>query len=53
VIGNLLFTQEQAGPPEAVVCQGTRTGREIWRYEDEVRFGAHLHAGRLRAAQST
>jgi outer membrane protein assembly factor BamB len=38
VIGNRLFTQEQWGKQEAVVCYDASTGDEIWAHEDAVRF---------------
>jgi outer membrane protein assembly factor BamB len=38
VVGDRLFTQEQRGPSEAVVCLEAATGREIWAYEDAASF---------------
>lgn len=38
VIGGRLFTQEQAGEAEAVVCLDAATGRRIWTHEDDARF---------------
>ena len=38
VIGNHVFTQEQRGELEAVVCLALDTGVEIWRHEDKLRF---------------
>jgi hypothetical protein len=38
VAGQLLFTQEQRGPMEAVVCYDADTGREIWKREFEARL---------------
>lgn len=38
VAGNLLFTQEQRGPMEAVVCYDATTGREIWSRQYEARL---------------
>jgi outer membrane protein assembly factor BamB len=38
VAGNLLFTQEQRGPMEAVVCYDAATGREIWHHQYEARL---------------
>ena len=38
VAGQLLFTQEQRGPMETVVCYDAETGREIWKREFEGRF---------------
>lgn len=38
VVGNRLFTQEQRGPKEAVVCYTADTGGQIWEYAVEARF---------------
>jgi outer membrane protein assembly factor BamB len=38
VAGNLLFTQEQRGPREAVVCYDAGSGREIWNRQYEARL---------------
>src|SRR5436190_4650895 len=38
VAGNLLFTQEQRGPRETVVCYDAATGREIWNHQYEARL---------------
>ncbi|HEV3145054.1 MAG TPA: PQQ-binding-like beta-propeller repeat protein [Gemmataceae bacterium] len=38
VVGDRLFTQEQRGPKETVVCYNAGTGDELWVHEDEVRF---------------
>ena len=38
VAGNLLFTQEQRGPMEAVVCFDASSGGEIWNYQYEARL---------------
>jgi len=38
VAGRLLFTQEQRGPKETVVCYEADTGREVWIQEIEARF---------------
>lgn len=38
VAGNLLFTQEQRGPLETVVCYDATSGREIWKHEYEARL---------------
>jgi outer membrane protein assembly factor BamB len=38
VVGTHLYTQEQRGDNEAVVCYHTDTGAEIWSHEDESRF---------------
>lgn len=38
VAGDRLFTQEQRGEKEAVVCMDAATGASIWEYEYESRF---------------
>ena len=38
VFGKWLFTQEQRGESETVVCLDAETGREIWARDDAVRF---------------
>ena len=38
VAGPMLFTQEQRGPLETVVCYDAETGREIWNQPHEARF---------------
>jgi outer membrane protein assembly factor BamB len=38
VIGDHLFTQQQRGDKEAVVCYNALTGEEIWVHEDTARF---------------
>jgi outer membrane protein assembly factor BamB len=38
VVGDRLFTQEQRGDAEAVVCLDAASGREVWAHEDAVRF---------------
>jgi outer membrane protein assembly factor BamB len=38
VVGDRLFTQEQRGPAEAVVCLDAATGKEVWSHRDPVRF---------------
>lgn len=38
VAGNLLFTQEQLGTKELVVCYSAEDGKQIWVHEDESRF---------------
>src|SRR5262249_35150369 len=37
VIGDRLYTQEQLGPKEAVVCLDISTGKTIWSHQDAVR----------------
>jgi outer membrane protein assembly factor BamB len=38
VVGDRLYTQEQRGDAEAVVCLDAASGREVWAHEDAVRF---------------
>jgi outer membrane protein assembly factor BamB len=38
VLGNRLFTQEQRGANEVVVCYDADTGKEIWEHGDPERF---------------
>jgi outer membrane protein assembly factor BamB len=38
VAGRMLFTQEQRGPKEAVVCYDADSGREIWKTEIDARL---------------
>lgn len=38
VIGDKVFTQEQRGTDEAVVCYDANDGREIWAHSDAGRF---------------
>jgi outer membrane protein assembly factor BamB len=38
VVGDQLFTQEQRGPDEYVVCYSVATGDELWSSHDETRF---------------
>ncbi len=38
VAGKLLFTQEQRGPKETVVCYDGETGREVWTQQIEARL---------------
>jgi hypothetical protein len=38
VVGDRLFTQEQRGAAEAVVCLDAASGREVWAHEDVTRF---------------
>ena len=42
VAGGRLFTQEQRGPAEAVVCYEADTGRELWAYEQAGRFEEYV-----------
>jgi outer membrane protein assembly factor BamB len=38
VIGDRLYTQEQHGPEEVVICYDANTGEIIWDHRDQVRF---------------
>jgi outer membrane protein assembly factor BamB len=38
VVGDLLYTQEQRGDDEAVVCFRADTGEEVWAHTDKGRF---------------
>jgi outer membrane protein assembly factor BamB len=38
VVGRRLYTQEQRGDKEAVVCYEAATGKELWAHEDDGRF---------------
>lgn len=44
IVGDSLFTQEQFGAEEAVVCYNAMTGLERWRHVDAARF-SELVAG--------
>ncbi len=37
-VGERLWTQEQRGPKECVVCYDALSGKELWRHEDEARY---------------
>lgn len=38
VLGNHLYTQEQHGADEVVLCYDAETGKEIWEHKDPERF---------------
>lgn len=38
IVGERLFTQEQRGSLECVVCYNADTGLEMWRHEDTARY---------------
>jgi outer membrane protein assembly factor BamB len=38
VVGTRLFTQEQRGPEEAVVCYDANSGKELWAHGDPARL---------------
>ena len=42
VIGDRLFTQEQRGDFEAVVCDDLNTGAELWAHQDKTRFSESI-----------
>lgn len=42
VVDGRVFTQEQHGPREAVVCRDASNGAQIWAHEDPVRFDEPL-----------
>ncbi|HEV8541032.1 MAG TPA: PQQ-binding-like beta-propeller repeat protein [Verrucomicrobiae bacterium] len=52
VAGQLLFTQEQRGPMETVVCYDANTGREVWKRELEARLEDPLGGPGPRATPS-
>lgn len=52
VAGKLLFTQEQRGPKETVVCYDGETGHEIWNQQVETRFDDPLGGPGPRATPS-
>jgi outer membrane protein assembly factor BamB len=49
VVAGRLFTQEQRGQAEAVVCLDAATGRAVWAHEDAVRFAENLSGAGPRA----
>jgi outer membrane protein assembly factor BamB len=60
VVGDSLYTQEQRGDDEYVVCYSAATGAEVWTHHDATRFSEMVagpgpratptfHAGRLYA----
>ena len=60
MVGDRLFTQEQRGDDEYVVCYDAATGAEVWAHHDATRFSEMVagpgpratptfHAGRLYA----
>lgn len=42
VVGDRLFTQEQRGEEEVVVCYGAREGEQLWVHSDRARFSESL-----------
>jgi outer membrane protein assembly factor BamB len=38
VVGDLVFTQEQRGENEAVICIDLTNGQDVWLHEDKARF---------------
>jgi hypothetical protein len=49
VVGDRLYTQEQRGQDEAVVCLDAGTGKELWAHEDAARFSESLGGAGPRA----
>jgi outer membrane protein assembly factor BamB len=49
VVGNRLYTQEQRGEAEAVVCRDAASGQEIWAHEDPQRFAEAVSGAGPRA----
>jgi outer membrane protein assembly factor BamB len=49
VIGDRLFTQEQRGDQETVVCYQADSGKELWVHEDVVRFSETVSGAGPRA----
>jgi outer membrane protein assembly factor BamB len=49
VIGDRLFTQEQRGAQETVVCYQAGTGAELWVHEDAARFSETVSGAGPRA----
>jgi outer membrane protein assembly factor BamB len=49
VVGDRLFTQEQQGDSEAVVCLDTANGREVWCHRDPARFFENVSGAGPRA----
>jgi outer membrane protein assembly factor BamB len=52
VVGDRLFTQEQRGEREAVVCYQASTGQELWAHEDPARFWEAVSGAGPRATPS-
>jgi outer membrane protein assembly factor BamB len=49
IVDSRLWTQEQRGELECVVCYNTATGEELWRREDPARYQTALGAAGPRA----
>jgi outer membrane protein assembly factor BamB len=49
VVGDRLFTQEQRGEQETVVCYHADSGKELWVHEDAVRFSETVSGAGPRA----
>jgi outer membrane protein assembly factor BamB len=49
VIGDRLFTQEQRGVDEVVVCLNFGTGQELWAHKDRARFAEAMGGAGPRA----
>jgi outer membrane protein assembly factor BamB len=49
VVGDRVYTQEQRGPDEAVVCLDADTGKQVWAHKDEARFSEAIAGAGPRA----
>jgi outer membrane protein assembly factor BamB len=49
VVGDRLYTQEQRGDREAVVCYRASTGQQVWIHEDDARFSETVSGAGPRA----
>src|SRR5262249_34709213 len=49
VVGDRLYTQEQRGESEVVLCLSADTGREVWAHKDAVRFFENVSGAGPRA----
>jgi outer membrane protein assembly factor BamB len=52
VVGDQLYTQEQRGSMETVVCYDAATGRELWVHENAARFDESVSGPGPRATPS-
>jgi outer membrane protein assembly factor BamB len=49
VVGDRLYTQEQRGESEVVLCTEAATGREVWSHKDATRFFENVSGAGPRA----
>jgi outer membrane protein assembly factor BamB len=49
VVGDRLYTQEQRGESEVVLCLNAATGHEVWAHKDAVRFFENVSGAGPRA----